>query len=271
MTTFHDYIQGPGATSAAEANETSLGTLTLPKFAGSIRKIWVSAVLVGTYAVNKPLLGYVKIESDDMAIEPLHIPLECVGSYLSLGHPGYAAPHKWPVNCAFPAGAIVEAIHVADEAPNAAPEITVCFEFTDARGRGPQRHMKSGEPNTALSTSDNGESNLSNITIRGARRIVGFFGYAVYTTVVADTGVIGQFDVKSDEFLKPGPHKFPCNPNMGGDANAVGGMVDGITVVMCEEAIELKPGVSDAVIKTTFTIRDAVSTAPDGNIGVVYE
>ena len=269
MTLFTDITQGPGATAAALANKTALSDLTLPQSARVITRIWVTAGMVGTFAVNKPLVGYVIVTSDDCDIEPLHIPIEPIAPYLSLGSPGPKEATKWVVNCPCPGGTKLSFDVVADAAPNAAPEICVNVEFSDGEtvGAGRHLHMKAGEPAVSASTSDNGTANLDDIEIK-ASHVHMFWAYGAFTTMVADTSVVADVEVTSDDWAVAGPHKFSLNPNVGGDANAVGARID---LTKIETSIPFRVPGQKQTISGVLTMRDAVSTAPVANWGVVYE
>ena len=268
MALFTTVTQGPGATAAAVANKVALTDITLPQSARMITRIWITAAPVGTYAASKPLVGYVIVDSDDCSIKPLHIPLEPVGGYLTLGSGFAKEATKWVVNCPCPGGTTLSFDVVADVAPNAAPEVQVTVEFSD--GASPfgstQYHMKIGEPAVALSTSDNGAASMTDISI-WANHLHMIFGWASFTTLVADSAVVATADVTSDDFAAAGPHKFAFNPSVGGDANMAGSNLE-LTKIPQDIGFS-SPG-QKQTLSCEVTMRDAVSTAPLANWGVIY-
>lgn len=269
MTLFTDYTQGAGASAAAVANKTALNDLTLPQSARMITRIWVTAAQVGTFAQHKPLVGYVIVDSEDCDIKPFQIPLEPQGGYITLGGGLVKEPTKWIANCPCPGGTTLSFDVVADVAPNAAPEVTVTVEFSDGESPfpGPQLHMKCGEPAVSTSTSDNGETSNTDIEIK-ASHLHMLFGYVVATTLVADSSPVANGEVTSDDFAVAGPHKFGFNPQVGGDANMG---TAGLDLTKIEQDIAFRYPGQKQTLSCVVIMRDAVSTAPLSNWGVVYE
>lgn len=268
MALFSDVVQGPGATAAAVANRVSIGTLTLPQSARAITRVWITAAPVGTMAAAKPLVGYIQVESDDCPIKPLHIPIEPAPPYITLGAGGIKESTKWIVNCPTPGGAKLEFYMVADVAPNAAPEVQVTVEFSDGGSPfpGPQMHMKCGEPAVALSTSDNVSADMTDIEIWG-KHLHMVFGYGSFTTGVADCAVVSTVEVSSDDFALAGPHKFSFNPHLGGDANWAGAQ---LALTKIHQDIAFRAPGQKQTLSCKVTIRDAITTAPLANWGVIY-
>lgn len=266
MALFVDVVQGPGATAAAVANRVKVGTLTLKADGNFITRVWATAAVVGTYAANKPLVGYIQLESNDANIEPFEFPIEPVPSYITLGGAPQREAHKWPCNCPIKAGGSIDVYMVADVAPNAAPEIQCNIEYSNGGGGGEQLHMAAGEPAVAQSTSDNGETALTNIT-EAMGHLYALWAYGVFTTPVADSAVTATLEVKSNDFMESGPLSFSINPNNGGDANTVASF-SGLTLIETDRMF--KSSGAKATVKCTVTMRDAVSTAPLANWGVVY-
>jgi hypothetical protein len=268
MALYQDVVQGPGATAAAVANKVEVGTLTLPQSARVITRIWITAGIVGTYAANKPLAGYIEVDSEDVPIKPLHIPIEPVAGYTTLGSVGPQEATKWVINCPAVGGAKLTFNMIADAAPNAAPEVQITVEFSDGASPfpGPQIHMKAGEPAVSLSTSDNGTANLTDIEI-WARHLHMIVAYGACTTLVADTALVATCEVTSDDFAQAGPHKFSLNPALGGDANAVGST---LALTKIPQDMGFRAPGQKQTLSCVVTMRDAISTAPVANWCVIY-
>ena len=267
MALFTDYTQGPGASAAAVANKTALSDLTLSQSARMITRIWVTVAQVGTFAQHKPCLGYVIVESEDCDIEPMHIPIEPQGGYITLGGGWTKESTKWVVNVPCPGGTTLSFNVVADAAPNAAPEVTVTVEYSDGASPFPGGpfHMKCGEPAVSTSTSDNGRTSNTDIEIK-ASHLHMVFGYVVATTLVADSSPVANMEVSSDDFAAAGPHKFGVNPQVGGDANMG---TAGVELTKIEQDIAFKYPRQKQTLSCDVLMRDAVSTAPVSNWGVV--
>lgn len=268
MALYTDVVQGPGASAAAIANKVEVGTITLPQSARVISRIWVTVGMQGTYAANKPVCGYIEVTSEDCGIAPLHIPIEPIAGYTTLGSVGPQEATKWVINCPAPGGAKLTFNCVADAAPNAATEAQVTVEFSDGSSPfpGPQIHMKCGEPAVALSVNDNGAASMTDIEIWG-KHLHMVLAYGVYTTIVADTSLVATVEVTSDDFAAAGPHKFSLNPASGGDVNAVGST---IALTKIPQDMGFRAPGQKQTIACIITSRDAISTAPIANWGVVY-
>lgn len=269
MTLFQDFVQGPGASAAAVANKVALSDLTLPQSARMITRIWATHALQGTYAANKPSAGYVIVDSEDCGIKPFHIPLEPIAGYTTLGSGAVAPATKWITNTPCPGGSVLSFDVVGDVAPNAATEIQVVVEFSDGAspfGSG-QLHQKAAEPAVTLSTSDNGAVSMTDIEIKAAALNL-VWAYAVYTTAIADTSVIATCEVTSDDFAVAGPHKFSLNPQGGGDANTVGATP---FLTKIPQDIAFRAPMQKQTLSCVGTMRDALTTGPLANWGVVYQ
>lgn len=269
MTLFTDYVQGPSATTAAVANAVALDSLTLPASARMITRIWVNVAGQGTFAASKPFLGYLIVESEDANLEPLNIPIEPIGGYLTLGGGGQPSQvTKWIINAPVPGGAVIDFSTVTDVAPNAAAEVIVTIEFSDGGSPFPggQVHMKIGEPAVACSTSDNGETSNSNIEIK-ASQIHLLVAYVAFTTSVADCSAHANLEVTSDDFAQSGPWKLGLEPDHGGDANMISSDPK-LTKIEADRRFKI-PGQKQTV-KAKVIMRDAVSTAPLSNWLLVY-
>jgi len=269
MTIGWEVVQGPGATAAAVANRVLIGTLSVPTNVTMIRRVWIHTAMVGTYAVNKPMSGYVQIESKHAKIEPCELPVEPMGPYLSLAGGTYQAPAtKWVINCPIVGGGTLSFYSVQDNAPNAAPEHVITVEYSEGEsyeGDGQQYHYSCGEPAVALSTSDNGTAALTDIS-EFMSRIKGVILWNVYTTALADAAVIAEVDITCTNFDSALPLNIGIEPMQGGDANAVSTNTN-LTKVACDRGFRQS---GKQTVSGTITIRDACSSAPDANWCIMY-
>jgi hypothetical protein len=94
------------------------------------------------------------------------------------------------------------------------------------------------------------------------------FGYLALTTPVADASAHGNGEVSSDDFAQSGPLKFGFESDIGGDAN-MGTVNPKLTKIGTVRSFR-KPGQKQTV-SCKVIMRDAVSTAPLSNWGVVYD
>ena len=261
-----DVIQGPGASSAAVANRVQVGEITLPAWARGLLRVWATVAPVGSYAASKPVIGYIQLESTDIDLEPFEFPIEPIAGYLTLGGGGPAPAKKWIVNSKAIGQAKIQAYMVADIAPNAAPEVQVNFEFTDGAPSGQQLFMSAAEPAVVQSTSDNGETALTDIT-ELMKRIYRVWTYAVATTPIVDSASCGELELTSSDFAQVGPLKFSINPHIGGDANTTATRTE-LTIVEVDRSF--KSPAAKSTISAKMTVRDAQTTGPTANWGIVF-
>jgi hypothetical protein len=267
MALFTDVVQGPGFTTAAAAAAVSLPNLTLPSSARMITRIWVTACITN-HNVAEPLVGYVRVTSDDCGIAPFQIPLEPVPGFITVAQSVQREAHKWIVNCPCPGGAILKFDVVGDVAQTAAPEVqvTVEFSFGGSPFPGPQLHMTCGAAPATLGTADNVDIALNDITITAAHLLM-VFGYALQLQPTADEACPTTVSVTSSDFLENGPFKFAWNPHGAGIANCSSGGVD-LTTIETDRAF--KTPNQKQTLSCVTTTRDAMAGNGRANWGVVY-
>ncbi|GAG98966.1 unnamed protein product, partial [marine sediment metagenome] len=124
MALFSDVVQGVGNTTAA--TEVALPSLTLPARNGNwtITRIWVTACLQN-FNVAEPLVGYVRVTSEDCQIAPFEIPMEPVPGFITVGGSVQREPHKWFCGVQIPGGGTLDFAAVADVTLGTASEIQV--------------------------------------------------------------------------------------------------------------------------------------------------
>ena len=88
--------QSGAATATGDTTKTSMGTLTVPSTARRIIGIWAYAVAGAGLTTLENASGILELESDDMALQPLQLPLDVVVVVTS----GVAtlSPRVWPVS-----------------------------------------------------------------------------------------------------------------------------------------------------------------------------
>lgn len=276
MTVFTEIVNMVSATAAGTDNVTAKTAKTLPQSCTMIRRIWIDAVPVGTAAPAKPVLGYVRVTSDDTVkqIAPCHLPLEPQAAYLGTTTGGMIArePHRWVINAETRAGPTINFESVVDIAPNGAMELMITIEYSDGETfEGfPQLHYQIGKNATTGSigsTSDDGTDAGVDIAVKGASLIVGLFAYAATTTVTADQAMALEANVTSNDFLVVGTHKFAINGISVTDATpSLAPVHGGVTVIMGDIPIKTE----NPTVSNTITARDAQSTGPTWNWGIIY-
>lgn len=273
MTLFHDTIQAAGAVTAAVANRTDLGDITLPAGDWVITRVWAHAMLAGTITAVEGIMGYIQIESTDCPIAPFEFLLEPITGALGTGEleAPVHEPRKYIVNSPAPGGTVLSVYHVADATiSTAVSEIIVTVEFARASPfPGGQIHMKCGEPSITGSVNDGGTANMTDIEIK-ASILLAVVTYVAAITAVASTGHMLMFEMKSSDFLENGPHRWACNvQRAGGVATNSSGQL--AQTEMTEIDAQFKSPGQKQTVKGVVTAYDAVTTGPEVNWCLIYQ
>ena len=264
MALFSDVVQGPGATTAAAANAVALPSLTIPSGVASITRIWVTACLMN-YNVAEPLVGYVRVTSENAGIGPFHIPLEPVPGFVTVGGSVQQEPHKWVCNCPVKSGNVIDFDVVADVTLGAASEVQVTVEMSSSGG-GLQLHMKSGAAPATLGTASDAAIALNDIDIV-ASRLYAIWGYAIALQPTADEACPATGEIKSDFFAENGPFRFAWNPLGAIIANGASGGLD-LTVIETDRTFKVAGG--QQTVSCVTTTRDAMAGNGRSNWGMIY-
>jgi len=264
MALFTDVVQGVGNTTAA--TEVALPDLTMPAKNGNwtITRIWVTASLTN-YNVAEPLVGFVRVTSEDCQIAPFEIPFEIVPGFVTVGGSVQREPHKWFCGVQIPGGGVLSFAAVAGVTLGTASEIEVTVEFSDGGG-GQQLHMKCGAAPATLGTADNAAIALNDIEIK-ASQLHMVFGYAIALQPTADECCVTTVAVTSDDFAENGPFRFAWNPLGAIITNGASGGVDLTTI---ETQRSFKSGGTKQTLSCVTTTRDAMAGNGRSNWGVVY-
>lgn len=89
-------IQTSDATATGDTTKTIIDTLTVPKRANRIVGISAYAAGAATLTTGEPITGVLELESDDIDLKPMKIPLGVI-DVLTSGALAYE-PRVWPVN-----------------------------------------------------------------------------------------------------------------------------------------------------------------------------
>jgi len=88
--------QASAATAAGDTTKTSIDTLTVPKSAKMIVGIWAHAVAGPGTTTLENVTGILELESPDLNLQPLQLPLDCV-AVLTSGSVAFS-PRIFPAN-----------------------------------------------------------------------------------------------------------------------------------------------------------------------------
>ena len=270
MTLFHTTIQAAGSVTAAVANRTDLGDVTLPAGNWTITRVWVHGTLAGGVEPIEGLMGYVQLESTDCLIAPFEFFVEPIHGPLGTGDYGpQDPPRKYIVNCPAPGGAVLNVYHVCDETiSTAVSEIMVTIEYSNGSPfGGGQLHMKCGEPAGLGPVTDGGTTNLEDIEIK-ANQLHAIVTYQALVTPTTAMGVINRIQMKSTDFSETGTHIWGLNPVRCGAAT--NSTAQGTQTQLQEIGAGFRSPGQKQTISAILTTYDTITVAPVVNWCAIY-
>lgn len=106
--------QASAVTATGDTVKTSIGELTVPQTVRRIIGIWGYAIAAGAMTTAEAVTGILELESPDVNLAPLQLPLDCV-SALTSGAVAFN-PRIFPCNIAVPGGAKITGYMTMDMA-----------------------------------------------------------------------------------------------------------------------------------------------------------
>jgi hypothetical protein len=92
----HTYAQVSAATASGDTTKTLIDTITVTAKAKRIIGLWCTAVGAATLTTGEAATGIFELESSDLSLQPLQLPLDIV-DILTSGAIGFS-PRIFPVN-----------------------------------------------------------------------------------------------------------------------------------------------------------------------------
>lgn len=105
-------------TATGDTTKTLIDTITTPKDAKRIVGVAAYAIGAATLTSGEAVTGILELESDDMSLAPMQIPLDCV-TILTSGAIAYS-PKVWPLSIDLPAQARIRGYMTMDMAQTGA-------------------------------------------------------------------------------------------------------------------------------------------------------
>ena len=90
------HYQAGDATATGDTVKTSMGTITIPSAARRIVGFWAYGVAAATLTSGEAASGLLELESPDVALQPLQVPLDVV-DVLTSGATSFS-PRVWACN-----------------------------------------------------------------------------------------------------------------------------------------------------------------------------
>ncbi len=106
------------ATATGDTAKTLIGTITVPQSARTIIGVWCHALAGAGMTTLENITGIFELESPDVNLQPLQLPLDCV-TVLTSGV-GAVSPRVWPVNIPVSGGAKISGYVTMDMAQTVA-------------------------------------------------------------------------------------------------------------------------------------------------------
>ena len=169
-------------------------------------------VLVGAGTPDESLVGRIRLQSNDISIEPCRFMMPAVSTgdaaFTSIGAP---ALKSYSLNIPNANGANINVYGQSMDAQTVAPSIG-CELVYSTSSTGSQQYWQTPDSITTSGTTINTRQTLNTITITDGRQITSLGMVVAPTTSAASTHIVGEAEFQSSDFQVPFPYKFPIAP-----------------------------------------------------------
>ena len=214
-------------TAVAETQLNSGTSLSAPDPAHGFLACIPYKMELGAFTTNQSLLTSMRLQSDDVAIEPKKFVLPNISTgdaaFTSVAAPALLA---YPINTPLAGGEHLNFYGQALVANTVAPGVGCTVIYDTESTNGAEQYYTRPTNETASSTTINTRTQGGDMTIQGGKEITG-----LYTVVSGATATASQHDVGYSEFISPDfntsmPYRVAVQPTytgLGSAANAVTG------------------------------------------------
>lgn len=112
------HAQTSALTASGDTTKTLIDTITVPASARTIKQIWAYGVAAATLTTGEAVTGIIELESPDVALQPMQLPLDCV-TVLTSGAVAFS-PRVWNVDIPVPGQAKINGYITMDMAQTGA-------------------------------------------------------------------------------------------------------------------------------------------------------
>jgi len=214
-------------TGVAETQLNSGTSLSAPDPAHAFNAVIPYQMELGAFSTNQSLLTSMRLQSDDVAIEPKKFVLPNISTgdaaFTSVAAPALLA---YPINTPLAGGEHLNFYGQALVANTVAPGVGATVIYDTESTNGVEQYYTRPTNENASSTTINTRTQGGDMTIQGGKEITG-----LYTVVSGATATASEHDVGYSEFISPDfetsmPYRIAVQPTatgLGAAANAVTG------------------------------------------------
>jgi len=214
-------------TGVAETQLNSGTSLSAPDPAHAFNAVIPYQMELGAFTTNQSLLTSMRLQSDDVAIEPKKFVLPNISTgdaaFTSVAAPALLA---YPINTPLAGGEHLNFYGQALVANTVAPGVGCTVIYDTESTNGAEQYYTRPTNETASSTTINTRTQGGDMTIQGGNEITG-----LYTVVSGATATASEHDVGYSEFISPDfetsmPYRIAVQPTatgLGAAANAITG------------------------------------------------
>jgi len=214
-------------TGVAETQLNSGTSLSAPDPAHAFNAVIPYQMELGAFTTNQSLLTSMRLQSDDVAIEPKKFVLPNISTgdaaFTSVAAPALLA---YPINTPLAGGEHLNFYGQALVANTVAPGVGATVIYDTDSTNGAEQYYTRPTNETASSTTINTRTQGGDMTIQGGNEITG-----LYTVVSGATATASEHDVGYSEFISPDfetsmPYRIAVQPTatgLGAAANAITG------------------------------------------------
>jgi len=214
-------------TGVAETQLNSGTSLSAPDPAHAFNAVIPYQMELGAFTTNQSLLTSMRLQSDDVAIEPKKFVLPNISTgdaaFTSVAAPALLA---YPINTPLAGGEHLNFYGQALVANTVAPGVGATVIYDTESTNGAEQYYTRPTNESASSTTINTRTQGGDMTIQGGNEITG-----LYTVVSGATATASEHDVGYSEFISPDfetsmPYRIAVQPTatgLGAAANAITG------------------------------------------------
>jgi len=214
-------------TGVAETQLNSGTSLSAPDPAHAFNAVIPYQMELGAFSTNQSLLTSMRLQSDDVSIEPKKFVLPNISTgdaaFTSVAAPALLA---YPINTPLAGGEHLNFYGQALVANTVAPGVGATVIYDTESTNGAEQYYTRPTNETASSTTINTRTQGGDMTIQGGNEITG-----LYTVVSGATATASEHDVGYSEFISPDfetsmPYRIAVQPTatgLGAAANAITG------------------------------------------------
>ena len=214
-------------TGVAETQLNSGTSLSAPDPAHAFNAVIPYQMELGAFTTNQSLLTSMRLQSDDVAIEPKKFVLPNISTgdaaFTSVAAPALLA---YPINTPLAGGEHLNFYGQALVANTVAPGVGATVIYDTESTNGVEQYYTRPTNENASSTTINTRTQGGDMTIQGGKEITG-----LYTVVSGATATASEHDVGYAEFISPDfetsmPYRIAVQPTatgLGAAANAITG------------------------------------------------